>query len=557
MKGRLLLAIMYSCSVFANPGVFTLISSDGKEFLLSEDEVKHTPFITGRVELESLQGRKLQRLELEDVNSTVLNVLITLMKQQHSEYTKSVAQTVPLAFGHKEQIVTALAGKSGLLLDTYTYQDTFSVMRVAALFGLNEYVLPALARWAVMRGIKDALPLPAPAEWRLQYASIIQELANQYALVRWRYYKETNITVPLQWGLGIEPAFSVQQLIDYGAVQRNAKLDLSNRFITSLTGLERVRDIETIEHVDLSHNRLARLPNLHMPRLKTLDLSDNRLTLVNGLVMPQLETLNVSNNKISSFAGTAEQLRSLEVLDVSNNVLTAVPNLKTSKLKKYVLHHNVITTVRNEDVAHLVMLEDLNLAHNALTTIDTLEPLKETLKILDCSHNELQDVENIKLDRLESLNLNNNNIKEIAFTYSHSHLHTLSITNNNIERIKTLPTPQLRKLDLAHNNIADLKFPELTLLEELHLGFNQIVQIPVLRLPRLHTLTINDNRLVTVKPESFTALPHLQFLDMASNALQSVQIPSLQYLKKVALTNNPELKATAIKIDNPNTAVVL
>ena len=143
-------------------------------------------------------------------------------------------------------------------------------------------------------------------------------------------------------------------------------LDLQNKNITSLAGIEYFTDLEAL---DCSGNQLTTLDVTKLTNLKNLFCSDNQLT-----------TLDVT------------KLTDLETLDCRGNQLTTLDVTKLTKLMFLICAGNQLTTL---DVTGLTNLTDLECNGNQLVSLDvsTLEELGSLwchgnkMTALDITHN--------------------------------------------------------------------------------------------------------------------------------------------------------------------------
>jgi len=112
----------------------------------------------------------------------------------------------------------------------------------------------------------------------------------------------------------------------------NGELNLRNKGLTSLEGLNAIAGIENLQRLDFYNNPLSTLPAGvfdGLTSLETLYLSRNQLsTLLAGVFdgLTSLRQLNLSDNQLSTLpAGIFNGLTSLQVLDLSSNQLSTLP----------------------------------------------------------------------------------------------------------------------------------------------------------------------------------------------------------------------------------------
>jgi len=125
-------------------------------------------------------------------------------------------------------------------------------------------------------------------------------------------------------------AISVKELIDQDKVIiRNSILDLSHMSITSLEGLQEIKDPKSVKTLILSHNKIAKLKEAYFENFSNvtyIDLSHNDLIQLTDDYFEDnkmLKKLNLAYNNISKITKDAlNDLHSLAELDLSYNDLT-------------------------------------------------------------------------------------------------------------------------------------------------------------------------------------------------------------------------------------------
>ena len=145
-------------------------------------------------------------------------------------------------------------------------------------------------------------------------------------LARSKISKETDMN---QLMIRNAPKQMANYLLNSPLVLCQNGVDISLGFINRIEDLTLVETmialiIPCVEHVNMSDKRLVTVRQFTVPskiRLEVLDLSDNRLTEIPNEItkLEKLKTLNLSKNRLKTLPEHMESMESLQELDLSNN----------------------------------------------------------------------------------------------------------------------------------------------------------------------------------------------------------------------------------------------
>uniref|UniRef100_A0A0R3QR91 Chaoptin n=1 Tax=Brugia timori TaxID=42155 RepID=A0A0R3QR91_9BILA len=267
----------------------------------------------------------------------------------------------------------------------------------------------------------------------------------------------------------------------FDSFQKFGRLDLSYNQISTISGAA-FNSISQIRQIDLSYNRIV----LRIP----VDTFKN--------VAKSLKWINLEENQLHQLPNALQPLRTLEILNMNGNKLTA-------------LDTNTINNVKP-------VLTELLLAFNRLIEIPSqvLNGMSR-LRHLDLSKNRIRYVRRLAFGKLDGTGTN---------------LLKLNLAGNLIENITDsgafLYMSSLVYLDLSHNLINylnDNAFERLEGVESLFLQGNQLNQFPITALAnmkRLRYLLLDDNPIRVLPDYVLSTLPHLQRLSFTRTRLQHI-----------------------------------
>ncbi|XP_061081712.1 insulin-like growth factor-binding protein complex acid labile subunit [Conger conger] len=181
------------------------------------------------------------------------------------------------------------------------------------------------------------------------------------------------------------------------------------------------------EHLDLSWNRLSRLPAgtfRALRRLRVLLLNDNNISDVAGGVFSPLESLqrlDLSRNRVSSLReGFSLGLGSLKELLLGENQLTCLDGfLHLDSLQRLNLSGNAISSIRPRAFGHMTSLRQLYLQDNRLGSLTNGDfSMLRYLEVLHLQGNRINSTEAgvfAPLTSLALLDLARNRLSAVRF----------------------------------------------------------------------------------------------------------------------------------------------
>lgn len=345
-------------------------------------------------------------------------------------------------------------------------------------------------------------------------------------------------------------------------------LDLRDNAISDIsTGLA---DLVNLRILIVTGNKLNSIPFLCVQTLPLVELEAARNRL-SGILIPQpvdrfptLKTLDVSSNALTGLLeNEATALPSLEVLNIAENRLCAIPNVsKWTNLVTLAAGGNKIPTVP-EGLTNLEKLRNIDLTGNSLKALDYEIGLMDSLTTLRVANNPLRErrhltmtTEELKTELRNRLLPNeasepiNPEAPQLELPASSTTSTKWPITSSGIlDRSSTslqtlnetdlepiLETNRIKALLLHHNALTHIP-PAIALVQAtlttLDLGYNRLSAsssyLPsALALPQLTSLSLASNGLSSLLPllKSLSA-PLLSTLDVSHNRLTS--LPPLRH----------------------------
>ncbi|XP_041364920.1 leucine-rich repeat serine/threonine-protein kinase 1-like isoform X2 [Gigantopelta aegis] len=251
----------------------------------------------------------------------------------------------------------------------------------------------------------------------------------------------------------------------------------------------------TLTKMDLSNNELMSLPSCipwSMPRLTSLDVSNNKLNSLLGpdsneqkyiLSILSLKSVNLSHNRLESMCVELFRLPTLKKLNVSNNNLSYLMKITTSRQDRQSSssHNSYFDGFENDWLPSLIRLD---ISNNKLKMLPS--------EIRNCGS-------------LQHLIVNNNELCAFPSPWP-CRLQHLDISNNCLETQRFLVSAEefwsdsLKILRIDHNELDEISesIVKLSELKELHASHNKIERLPEVEswdCRRLIILDLGDNKL--------------------------------------------------------------
>jgi len=303
---------------------------------------------------------------------------------------------------------------------------------------------------------------------------------------------------------------------DIGLLSNIEIIDLSKNALKGSIPIS-IGIMSSLQTIDMSFNKISgKIPSsvAMLMELEILDLSYNELEGSDNIGalkdLPMLEEIQLSHNYLGGNVGQFGVSGSLNILDVSYNLLDGTIPHKFSdgkKLKSLRLNNNQIKGPLPDGIGRLYNLEELDFSFNELTGSipSTFGDLK-LLQTLKLNTNVLQfglPPEIGFLNELTVLDVSDNGIESIPIEmFDMENLEMLYLASNRISR--ALPTEigratSLVVLDLSKNEIPD-KLPS-------EIG----------KLVNLEVLDVSNNHFVGSVPSEYSNLYSLREMDISSN----------------------------------------
>jgi internalin A len=258
-------------------------------------------------------------------------------------------------------------------------------------------------------------------------------------------------------------------------------------------------------------------------------------------------TLNLSGLELTEVPEAIAQLTNLQTLDLRNNQLTSVPEAiaQLTSLTTLNLHNNQLASLP-DIITNLISLKELVVKNNQLTSLqDSIEKLIN-LQRLSLSQNQLMSIPDSigRLIKLQILSLGNNNFSEFPRSITQlTNLKLLALGKNQIKNISVNNLIGIQTLALNDNQLKYLpdEISQLQDLQELYLNNNEIQSLPedINQNKSIKKFFASRNKLISI-PKALCYLDDLEELHISGNLLTRLpeEIGNLRKLRKLYLSRN-------------------
>lgn len=322
------------------------------------------------------------------------------------------------------------------------------------------------------------------------------------------------------------------------------QLDLSyNEFaefpVAALLGVK-----DTIQYLDLTGNEI-RFLNFssikHLQNLRHFSIAQNGLHLppaVNELEIPKLISLDLSHNAIQDLPEwILDNLpKSLESLNLANTSLKTVPIFDACNILQLNLSYNTIQSIPAEALEQLKRVQILDFSNNLLPTIyNNLWSNLQQLRSLYLQMNPIQSISNrtfSNMERLQELFIKNLKLQDIQKEAFHQLAALKKIEMDTYPKIKTTNLTQL----LSKNNA----------LKELHLHVQENDLDGI-----LHGNIPKSLKYIILEGENLRSIDESAFVDIQSQTITlDIRNTNITSLSKKLFENMREVKNFSASFTN-------
>ncbi len=369
--------------------------------------------------------------------------------------------------------------------------------------------------------------------------------------------------------------------ITYDKIDKITELDVSNKGIKSLKGIEKFTALESLKcqsnHImslDLSYNAQLNYLNVSFNRLFGTEM-DNFAENLPAPIIWINQTSDYGSGKYMTFAGGGNTMTEAQRLVCQSKYWVPYDSSGTSPVSEVLLYINA-TTFPDENFRYFInkwfgedgkITEDelettsltFNDLHGVIEDARGIEYFENLTNLYMTFHRSktggLSSIDVSRNTKLTDLILDSDMLTSIDLS-KNTELVYLSLSNNQLSNV-TLPASQtLQTICMSYNLLSSINVPDLPNLNTLELQHNNLNSLDVSRCTNLFLLSCNDNNLSTLRMPASTELVvldclynKLQSLDLSKNTglralycsqnrLTSLQLPTSNNLSAIFIDNN-------------------
>lgn len=299
------------------------------------------------------------------------------------------------------------------------------------------------------------------------------------------------------------------------------KLELYNQGISSLVGIEHMKNLESL---DCDKNNIEGTLNLSgLTHLKEVNCSHNYYTTLNLSGCESLERLTANDNYREEGWKTLFSLKnidltgckSLSVIKIDDNALEAMDLRDCVALTDLNCAINQLSSI---DVSNCTKLKYLHVRNNQLKgqTLDV--SMCPDLSYLSCFDNELGELKLGNKPALGQILAYGNALKEINLSEC-PNLYQLELSNNQLSAIDVTQNPLLKTFDIANNPITSVDLSKNPKIVTLEVNNTELSALDLSANHEVNTLSANSCKLETINLSGCSSLYTLSAYDNVLNAL--------------------------------------
>lgn len=283
----------------------------------------------------------------------------------------------------------------------------------------------------------------------------------------------------------------------------------------------------------ISKMKIKELSLKNCKKLQYLSVEDNNLKKLDIQGCNNLENITVTGNTLKKLDIPKCKVRSLDCRENCLEELTLADDM--SELSWLFCEKNKLSSLH---LKYYPKLTNVFCYENQLRelTIDS------TLQYLNCSDNQLENIEMENKGELEALLCENNHLKGTLDLREYPRLKTLACSNNDIEKIlfnTNQKTSESYYIRCSNNSLSELDLSMFTKVREINCSNNQIsdLKLSVPLLSNMEYLYCSDNQLTKLDLNAENS--KLTHLDCSNNQISDLKIDLCKMLKEVNVSNNP------------------